>query len=180
MNPLTVTVFDINRSQAVTQFLNMCTTSSATAAAIYDTMDKTLVRLLKSTNPWTMHTSVGAYNTSVNIDTRNFLQTRIVKRNDAVYFNWCPCHIIHNPASNRHAGFAKHCSFDVEEFAVDLFYWFDKSTKRKNELQSYNEFCNPGLQKIIKSTKVLMPQWGQEPCAHAQLDALPYFRNACK
>ena len=83
MNPLTVTIFDINRGQAVTQFLNMCTTSSATAAAIYDTMDKTLVRLLKSTNPWTMHKSVGVYNTSVNIDTRNSLQTRIVKRNDA-------------------------------------------------------------------------------------------------
>ena len=26
----------------------------------------------------------------------------------------------------------------------------------------------------IKSTKVLMPWWWQEPRAHAQLDALPY------
>ena len=34
----------------------------------------------------------------------------------------------------------------------------------------------------IKSTEVLMPLWGQEPCTHAQLDALhvPYCMNACK
>ena len=87
MNPSTVRIFDINRGQVVTQFLNMYTTSNATAAAIYDTMDKTLARLLESTNPWTMCTSVGVDNTSVNIGTRNSLQTRIVKRNDAVYFN---------------------------------------------------------------------------------------------
>ena len=40
MNPLTVRIFDINCGQVVTQFLDMCTTSNATAAAIYDTMDK--------------------------------------------------------------------------------------------------------------------------------------------
>ena len=37
-----------------------------------------------------------------------------------------------------------------------------------------------GSTKKIKSTKVLMPRWGQEPRAHAQLDALPYCMNACK
>ena len=36
---------------------------------------------------------------------------------------------------------------------------------------------------LIKSTKVLMARWLQEPRAHAQLDALPYYMhllNACK
>ena len=25
---------------------------------------------------------------------------------------------------------------------VDLFYWFDKSTKRKGKVKEYFEFCN--------------------------------------
>ena len=29
--------------------------------------------------------------------------------------------------------------FDVEDMLVDLFYWFDKSSKRKVELE---EFCS--------------------------------------
>ena len=136
-NPSTIAISDINRGQIVTKFLNMCTTSSATAATISGTMDKTLARLLESTNPWTMRTSVGVNNTFVNIGTRNSLQTGIVQRNDAVYFNGCHCHIVHNAASKAGSAFAKHCrGFDPEEFAADLYYWFDKSinTCRKNEL----------------------------------------------
>ena len=52
----------------------------------------------------------------------------------------------------RQAGsaFALCCAFDAEEFAIDLYYWFDKSTKRKNELQSYCEFCDQEYRAIIK------------------------------
>ncbi len=35
MNPLTVRIFDIETSKIVTQFLDMCTASAATAEAIY-------------------------------------------------------------------------------------------------------------------------------------------------
>ena len=88
-----------------------------------------------------MCTSVGVDNTSVNIGTQNSLKTRIVQRNSAIYFNGCPCHV-HNAAQKGGTAFARCCGFDAEEFAVDLYYWFDKSTKRKNELKFYNAFCN--------------------------------------
>jgi len=39
---------------------------------------------------------------------------------------------------------------DVEEFVVDLYYWFDKSTKRKNELRSYCVFCDQEYRSILK------------------------------
>ena len=113
-------------------------------------MDETLSKLLESTNPWTMCTSVGVDNTSVNIGTRNSLKTRIVQTTSAIYFNGCPCHVLHNAAQKGGTAFARCCGFDAEEFAVDLYYWFDKSTKRKNELKSYNEFCNQEYRSMIK------------------------------
>ena len=150
MNPMAIRIYDVNRGRIVTQFLDMCTSRSATAEAIYTVMDDTLSNLLECTNPWAMCTSVGVDNTSVNIGTRNSLKTRIVQRNSAIHFNGCPCHIVHNTAQKGGMAFARCCGFDAEEFAVDLYYWFDKSTKRKNELRSYNEFCNQEYRSMIK------------------------------
>ena len=46
--------------------------------------------------------------------------------------------------------FSEISGFDIEEFVIDLFYWFDKSTKRKNGLQSYCMFCDQEYRKIMK------------------------------
>jgi len=83
----------------------------------------------KTTNPWTMHTSVGVDNTFVNV---------------VLDIHW------RQELSRGGRAFARCCGFDAEEFAVDLYYWFDKSTKRKNELKSYNEFCNQEYRSMIK------------------------------
>lgn len=32
--------------------------------------------------------------------------------------------------------------FDLEDYCVDLFYWFDKFIKRKGILKEYCEFCD--------------------------------------
>ena len=40
--------------------------------------------------------------------------------------------------------------FDVEELMVDNFYFFDKNTKRKNELAEYCTFCDVQYRKILK------------------------------
>ena len=71
----------------------------------------------------------------------------------------CPCHIIHNTAQKASQAFcsvsdgtcslisatlyiasnysykrAQITGFDVDDFLVDLYFYFDKSTKRKAEL----------------------------------------------
>ena len=33
---------------------------------------------------------------------------------------------------------------------VDLFYWFDKSAKRKGKLKEYYEFCDQEYQGVLK------------------------------
>ena len=40
--------------------------------------------------------------------------------------------------------------FDVEDIHVDIFYWFDKSSKRKVELDEFCFFCDQEYCKIIK------------------------------
>ena len=120
----------------------MCLSTSSTAEDIFTVFDAKLGELLHCSNPWKTCTSVGVDNTSVNIGVRNSLKTRIFQRNPAAFFNGCPCHIIHNAAQRAGEAFSVACGFDIEELVVDLYYWFDKSTKRKNELRSYCMFCD--------------------------------------
>ena len=41
-------------------------------------------------------------------------------------------------------------NFGVEESVIDLYYWFDKSTKHKNELQSFYTFCDISYKSLVK------------------------------
>ena len=108
MNPITIRIYDVNCNQIVTKLLDMCISSSSTTEGIYSVLDGRLVDLLKSPNPWDMCTSVGVDNTSVNIAVRDSLKTRVLKRNLAISFNGCACHILHN-AAQRAAGFTGAC-----------------------------------------------------------------------
>ena len=40
--------------------------------------------------------------------------------------------------------------FDVEDFCVDIYYWFDKSTKRKQSLEEFCAFCDTTYAEIVK------------------------------
>ena len=42
---------------------------------------------------------------------------------------------------------------DVDDFLVDLFYFFDKSAKRKEELSEFQEFTDTQQSKILKHVK---------------------------
>ena len=53
-------------------------------------------------------------------------------------------------ASSAHDEFAKVTGISAEELLVDLYYWFDKSTKRKGILVEYMQFCDKEYGKILK------------------------------
>ena len=179
MNPVTIRLYDINDNKIVTRFLDMCTSTSGTAQGLFSAVDSKLRELLQCSNPWNMCTSVGVDNTSVNIGTRDSLKTRVLGCNPAIYFNGCPCHILHNAAQKAGDSLTECCGFDVEEFAIDLYYWFEKSTKRKNELQSYCMFCDQEYQAIVKHVST---RWlSLEKAVQSGLKQLPsltsYFKS---
>ena len=129
-----------------------------------------------------MCTSVGVDNTSVNIGVRDSLKTRVLGCNPAIYFNGCPCHILHNAAQKSGDSFRECCGFDIEEFAIDLYYWFGKSTKRKNGLRSYCTFCNQEYRAIVKHVST---RWlSLEIAVQRSLKQLPsltsYFKSECE
>ena len=46
--------------------------------------------------------------------------------------------------------FSGSSGFDVEDLVVDLYYWFDKSTKRKNELKEFCVFNGNTLKHVLR------------------------------
>ena len=80
----------------------------------------------------------------------NSIKSRVEQVNDSVYFMGCPCHIAHNTAGVASEKFMQVTGFDVEEMAIDLFYWFDKSSKRKAILNDYCTFCDVTYREIVK------------------------------
>ena len=112
----------------------MCTASASTAEAIYGVVDAKLVDLLGIENPWELCTSVGVDNTSVNIGIHNSLKSRVIQRNRAVFFNGCPCHILHNAAQKAAGVFSSCVGFELEEFTVDLYYTTGSKNPQKGRI----------------------------------------------
>ena len=46
--------------------------------------------------------------------------------------------------------FMSESGFDVEDMLVDIFYWFDKSSKRKVQLEEFCSFYDQEYRKIIE------------------------------
>ena len=108
--------------------------------------------MIKLQLPWKNCAGFSLDNTSANLGIRNSIKSRV--KNNNCYFMGCPCHIIHNTAHKGSAGFTCNTKFDVEDFRIDIFYYFDKSTKRKNALQGYAKFCDQEYRDILKHINV--------------------------
>ena len=57
---------------------------------------------------------------------------------------------MHNMCMKAAETFTQNTRFDVEDMMIDIFYHFDKSTKRKAELAEYCEFCNVEFRQVLK------------------------------
>ncbi|XP_041470149.1 uncharacterized protein LOC121419757 [Lytechinus variegatus] len=145
MNPMTVRIFDMGRVN--TQFLDMCMSSQSTAEALFNKMDEVLRR---HNIQWENCVGLGVDNTSVNMGCRNSIKTRVLQKNETTYVMGCGCHIVHNTAGKASDAFEQVSGFNVEEMAIDIFYWFDKSTKRKAALLDYCIFCDQEYRRVLK------------------------------
>ena len=153
MNPLAVKFFDIKRQKVVFNLLDMCTTSGESAACTESIVAAINGVMSKHSLSWENVVAISMDNASVNFGRRNGILARLQREScPHLYGIGCPCHIIHNTAEQGYKAFSTSSGFDLEELAVDLCYWFDKSTKRKSELSSYSDFCARWLcmQAVIK------------------------------
>lgn len=179
MNPLTVRIFNVENNSVETQLLDMCVskgTSAATAAAIFDQIDQKITSL---DIPWTNCVAFGVDNTSVNLGKRNSIKTRVVEKNASCYFMGCPCHLVHNVAARASDAFSKSSKFYVEDMCVDMYYWFDKSTKRKSDLEDFCVFCDVTYKQILKhvNTRWLSLNTAVNRILHVYPGVTSYFKS---
>ena len=57
---------------------------------------------------------------------------------------------MHNATCKAGSLFSNITSSDIEDHCVDLHHWFDKSSKLKNFLIEYLEFCDMEYSEVIK------------------------------
>uniref|UniRef100_A0A1X7TM57 DUF659 domain-containing protein n=1 Tax=Amphimedon queenslandica TaxID=400682 RepID=A0A1X7TM57_AMPQE len=146
MNPLTVCI--LNKSGFVhTELLDMCMSSDSTAEGIFSEMQHAFMKHLIH---WINCIGRSVDNTSVNIGIRNSIKTCVLAVNLSVYVMGCPCHIVHNIAGKGSSTFEEVSGFSVDDFVIDIYYWFDKSTKRKATMAEYCTFCDVTYRDIIK------------------------------
>ena len=154
LNPLTVKIFDAQNRQVCTQLLDMCTTSGPECGTSDAIFGKINAALEENAIPWGNCISFGVDNTSVNVGKHHSIMTHVQEKNSACYFMGCPCHLVHNIAGHASEVFNEQSGFDVEDFCVDIFYWFNQSNKRKGILKEFCEFCDSDYREIIRYVSV--------------------------
>ena len=142
INPLTVRIFDVNKSIVSQKFLDICLTSGVDAAKSSEIFQKIDGVLQQCDVSWENCMSFGVDNINSNIGAVNSIRSHVNQVNPSIYFMGCPCHIIHNAARKSADAFRHVSNFDVEDCCIDHYYCFDKSTKRKGEFNEYAVYCD--------------------------------------
>lgn len=75
----------------------------------------------------------------------------INKKNSAVYVLGCPCHLIHLATEKA----AAQLPVLIEELLVDVFFYLDKSSKRKQGQKKFQDLCGVEMRKIVKHVSTL-------------------------
>ena len=140
--PMTVRVFDVNFNRVMTNVFDMNLidgTDASTAGAMFQSIDN---QLNYHDIRWDYCLAIGLDNTNVNIGDHNSIKSRAKEKNGSIVIAGCPCHILHNASCKAGEMFSQVTNFDIEDHAVDLFHWFDKSSKQKSLLKKHYEFCD--------------------------------------
>jgi len=174
MNPVTVRIFDIKQHKVVCKFLDMCLSKDSTAAGIFSSIQSALDKYSIS---WKNCLEFGVDNTSVSVGKHNSIKTRALGEK--------PTHLLYGvPMPYGPYNAAKHASdafyrclpsFDVEDFLVDVFFWFDYSSKHKN---AYAEFCHFVDLEYRRILKFMSVRWlGLSTCLDRVLLQYPALRS---
>ena len=80
----------------------------------------------------------------------------------------------HIAATEANDAFTDVLGINIEDVLINLFYWFDKSSKRKEKLSEYLEFCDQDYQKVLKH---VFTRWlSLERCVERALKKFPSLK----
>ena len=105
------------------------------------------------------------------IGRNNSIASRCKTKNQSIFISGCPCHLAHLVATAANDSFTEIIDVNVEDVLIDLYYWFNKSSKRKEKLAEYFEFCDQEYQHVTCSWLSL------ERCIKRALKKFPRLKS---
>ena len=156
-NPLLVGLFENDLGYLNVQLLDLSCATSGTAEILFENISNAL---RSNEINWFNCVGLSLDNTSVNLGRQNSIKTPVQEGNNSIYIIGCACHIVHKTANKGAEIFMLESGFEAEDMLVDIFYWFDKSSKRKVEREEFCSFCDQEYRKIIKHVST---RWSSYP-----------------
>lgn len=102
MNPMCVTIFDINNSKCVeSKFNDMFVTTGEHCEVLFQAIDD---NFLRDSIDWSYVIAVGLDSTATNMGCNNSIKTRILEKNPDAFIAGCNCHLSHLAASKGALG----------------------------------------------------------------------------
>lgn len=158
-----VRLWDDELGKPVTRFFDMPVCNIATAEKLFNHIDTALV---SRSVPWANVVGFESDNANVMMGRYNSVLSRVKEKQPKVFSLGCVCHLANLCVK---AGI-KVLPVDVDDFLVDLFYFFNKSAKRMEEFREFQEFTGTTELKIVKhcqtrwlslerSVKRVLVQW---------------------
>lgn len=95
---------------------------------------------------WSNCIGFSSDNCNVMIGKNNSVLSRVKAQAPYIYSVGCPSHLVNICAKTA----AKELSMSPEELIVDIYYYFEKSAKRREELKQFQDFCNVAQQRVQK------------------------------
>ena len=141
-----VRLWDDEQGRPVTRFLDMPVCNIGTAEKLFELIDASMT---EKGLTWSNVVGFESDTTNVMVGKHNSVLSRVKAKQPKVYSQGCVCHL----ANLCLLAGVKALPVDVDDFFVDLFYYFDKSAKRKEELREFQDFTDTKKLKIIKHCK---------------------------
>lgn len=141
-----VRFWDDELKKPMTRFLDMPVCNSGTGQKLFDLIDETLS---SKKIPWSKVVAFESDTTNVMVGKHNSVLSRVKLKQPMVFSQGCVCHL----ANLCLLAGVETLPIDVDDFFVDLFYYFDSSTKRKEEFHEFQLFTEVKELKIIKHCK---------------------------
>ena len=107
--------------------------------------------------PWSNCVSFAADNAAVMQGLGKGVAAFLKAQNLHIYLVGCACHLI-NLAAERAS---RQLSVNIEDFLITIYYYLDKSSKRKSNLRDIQIMCDTDVRKILKLASTRWLSLGQ-------------------
>lgn len=141
--PIVVTYFDELKGRNSTVLLSLAASSDNTGRGIFNALND---EFEKKGIPWSNCLSFACDNAYTMIGSVKGVAAFIKNVHPSVIVARCSCHLLHLAAKRA----TSKLPFDFEQLIVKIFFYLDKSSKRKKAFCQSQELCNVEPHQILK------------------------------